>query len=406
MSTLAYTLRDYSPSRLSDDLSEESQRRWLKWLEEHERGLQPIAGFLRVSINLAFFICVALWIRERLGMALEFPVLVIAGATALLLLLIFAVGIPHALSIHAGETVLARSLPLLLALRFTLYPVAALLAAVEFVTRRLLGIADPTDEAESERAEQEILEAVSDGELHGVFDEDQREMIESVVALHDTAVTAIMTPRTEIIAARADASFEELSELIQRTGHSRLPVYEESLDHLIGVLYAKDLIGHDPDNPLDVRKIVRSVPYVPESKTIDQLLRDLRQQRVHMAIVLDEYGGTAGLVTIEDIIEEVVGEIDDEYDKDQPPELIKVDEHTLEVDGRVHIDEINEKLDIELPEDGDYETIAGFVFATLGKIPTPGEEFTHNNVHFRIMDAETRRVNRVQIHVERAGKAS
>jgi CBS domain containing-hemolysin-like protein len=210
-----------------------------------------------------------------------------------------------------------------------------------------------------------------------------------------------MTPRTDMVAVSLNSSFDEARETIVRAGHTRVPVYQDSRDHIVGVLYAKDLLQAPSGEGFEVQKVMRAAQYVPESKPIDQLLRDLRQARVHIAIVLDEYGGTAGLVTIEDILEELVGEIDDEYDRGEAPFIRKVDEDTVEADARVHVYEINEQLAIELPEGGDYETIGGFVFSAMGKIPAAGDELTHENVHIAILAAEPRRINRVRVHVER-----
>jgi CBS domain containing-hemolysin-like protein len=306
---------------------------------------------------------------------------------------------------HAGEGVLFRSLRLLWVLRIGLAPVAKGLMAVEFIVRRLLGRGEATAAEESERMEQEILDAVSEGELHGAVDEEQKEIIESVFELHDTTVNEIMTPRTDIIAISADASLEQAGQTIEQAGHSRIPVYEESLDRIVGVLYAKDLIGLNNGEPFDVRRLMRTVPYVPETKNVDHLLRELRQGKVHIAIVLDEYGGTAGLVTIEDILEELVGEIDDEYDRRPPPAIHRLDADTVEVDARVHVDDVNDTLGVALPDDGDYETIGGFVFTTLGKIPEQGEELKYENVRIRVIDAEPRRINRLHIRVEREAEA-
>jgi putative hemolysin len=272
---------------------------------------------------------------------------------------------------------------------------------VEFLVRRLLGKAERSDEEEAERMEQEILDAVSEGELHGAVDEEQKAIIKSVFELHDTHVSEIMTPRTEIVALPTDVSYEEARKTILSAGHSRIPVHEGALDDIVGVLYAKDLIQLEDPAGFDARKMLRTVPFVPETKPIDKLLRQLRLEKVHIAIVLDEYGGTAGLVTIEDILEELVGEIDDEYDREEPPDINPIDKDTLEVDGRVHVSDINDALELAIPDNGDYDTIGGFVFSTLGKIPTQGEEFTHGNVRFVVMDAEPRKINRLRIHVLR-----
>ena len=400
-STLSYALRGFSRGRLAEYLSENQQQLWFKRLDRREFELQLVTGCARLVSILATLA----WVNARYLLGDSGPIgwatLAAPTAISLAVLLVAAVGIPHALAAHAGEAILARSLQLLWVLLYVLYPVERVLTLIEFLVRRLLGKAEISDKEEAERMEQEILDAVSEGELHGAVDEEQKEMIESVFELHDTHVSEIMTPRTEIVALSADASHDEVRETIVRAGHSRIPVYEESLDQIVGVLYAKDLIHLSDSNDFDSRRMMRTVPFVPETKTISELLRQLRQEKVHLAIVLDEYGGTAGLVSIEDILEELVGEIDDEYDRHTPPEISTIDKDTLEVDARVHVDEVNDALEIEIPEDGDYDTIGGFVFSSLGKIPDKGEEFRHKNIHFLVIDAEPRRINRLRIHVER-----
>jgi len=401
-STLSFALRTYSRSRLVERLSEDQQRVWLERLDRHEAEFQGLASFLRLLSVLACAVFVyARFVGFQQPLATSAEPLVWATLTCVLLLLFIAIAIPTSLAIHAGEPILARSLWLLWPLSRAFYPLQKTFQVVDFVVRRLLGKSDTSQEDQSERVEKEILEAVSEGELHGAFDEEQKEMIESVLELHETTVNEIMTPRTDIVALPVDANAEQVQQTIRNAGHSRIPVYEESLDRIIGVLYAKDLIGLDLHNGLDLRRLMRSVPYVPETKTIDRLLREFRQQRVHIAIVLDEYGGTAGLVTIEDILEELVGEIDDEYDRGAPPQMRRIDADTLEVDARVHVHEVNEELSIALPDNGDYETIGGFVFTVLGKIPSRGEQVTHGNVRISVLDAEPRRINRLRIHVDR-----
>ena len=400
-STLSYALRGFSRGRLAEYLSEYQQRLWFERLDRYEFGLQSVVGFVRLASILAMLAWVNAYYLLGGSAPIGWGALALPTVIGLLVLLVVAVGIPHALATHAGEPILARSLRLLWVLRYALYPVERILTLIEFVVRRLLGKAEVSHEEEAERMEQEILDAVSEGELHGAVDDEQKEIIESVFELHDTHVSEIMTPRTEIIAIPVEASYEEARDTIVRAGHSRIPVYEESLDQIVGVLYAKDLIRLSDSNDFDARKIMRTVPFVPETKTINELLRQLRQEKVHLAIVLDEYGGTAGLVSIEDILEELVGEIDDEYDRHTPPEISTIDKDTLEVDARVHVDDVNEALEIKIPEDGDYDTIGGFVFTSLGKIPDKGEEFRHENVHFLVMDAEPRKINRLRIHVER-----
>jgi CBS domain containing-hemolysin-like protein len=400
-STLAYALRTYSRSRLAGLLPEKHHVLWFERLDQFEAEMQVIASAARLVCVLglvAFVHAKAPAWRGDLTWLSDF---VFANIICVIALILLAVGVPHSISNHAGEWFLKHNLRVIWTVRLLAMPLEKMLAGLDFIVRRLLGIHDADPERQSERHEQEILDAVSEGELHGAVDEDQKEMIESVFELSETPVSAIMTPRTDMVALAVDATAEQVRKTIVEAGHSRVPIFEHTLDQIIGVLYAKDLLGLADGREIDIRQLMRAVPYVPESRTIDKLLRDLRQQRVHIAIVLDEYGGTAGLVTIEDIIEEVVGEIDDEYDPETPPEMLRIDADTLEVDARMHVDEINEELDVEIPEDGDYDTIGGFVFSALGKIPIAGESVDHQNIHIDVLDAEPRKINRLRVTVAR-----
>ena len=401
ISTLAYTLPVHSRSRLSELLSDERRAARLSWLDRYEWELHTLTSLLRLALSLAVLVDVWVWHVGDLRHTPDAITAITAALTTIVLLAIFAIAIPNALSVHAGEAILARSLGVLMVLRVVLWPVGRLFDAVEFIVRRLLGKEEVTAEAETERVEQEILDAVSEGEAAGAVDEGEKEMIESVLALNERAVSAIMTPRTDINAVPVTASFDDLRAMIQKSGHSRIPVYEGSVDHIIGVVYAKDLLQLNPPDPFDARQIMRTAPYVPGTKTLDELLDEFRSSKVQIAIVLDEYGGTAGLVTLEDILEELVGEITDEYDQRPPPAINRVDDDTLEVDARVPVSEINAELKIELPEEADYETIGGFVFATLGKIPAVGEEFQYKSVHVRVIDAEPRKIKRLRLHALR-----
>ncbi|MBU0616717.1 MAG: CBS domain-containing protein, partial [Planctomycetes bacterium] len=290
-STLSYALRGFSRGRLAACLSEDRQRLWFGRLDRYEFELQVMVGFVRLLSIVATLAWVNVYYLLGDRGPIGWTMFVAPSLINLAVLLVAGVGIPHALAAHAGEPILARSLRLLWVLRYALYPVERILILIEFLVRRLLGKAEVSDEEEAERMEQEILDAVSEGELHGAVDEEQKEIIESVFELHDTHVSGIMTPRTEIVALSANASHDEVRETIVRAGHSRIPVYEESLDQIVGVLYAKDLIHLSDSNDFDARKIMRTVPFVPETKTISELLRQLRQEKVHLAIVLDEYGG-------------------------------------------------------------------------------------------------------------------
>ena len=255
----------------------------------------------------------------------------------------------------------------------------------------------------ADELEQEILKLVSEGEMHGVVDEEEKEMIESVIDLRDNpGAEAIMTPRTEIVAAEKGCTLEEIKQLIAEKGHSRIPIYEETIDKVLGVIYAKDLLQLDGSEPFDATKKMRPALFIPETKLLRDLLHQFQEQKVHMAVVLDEYGGTAGLATFEDILEELVGEIVDEYESDESAPIRRIDEQTVEVDARMRIDDLNDELDVELPEDEDYETIGGFVFSTLGRIPKVGERCTHENIGIQVIAAEPRRVTRLRLKISPA----
>lgn len=325
--------------------------------------------------------------------------MITACVVVLLLVLVFGVAIPNAWAKYAGEVLIVRSLAVLSVVRFLCYPVIVVLELFDPLVRRLAGVPVRDAQSYADELEQEILDAVSEGERHGAVDEEEKEMIESVIELTDTRVNEIMTPRTEVVAIPRDADLDRVLQTIRAKGHSRIPVYDGTIDTILGVLYAKDLLQREASDDFQLAATMRKVLFVPESKPVRSLLREFQDQKLHIAVVLDEYGGTAGLVTIEDILEELVGEIRDEYDPAAPVELRRIDEQTVEVDARMRIDEINHELDIELPEDEDYETIGGYVFSRFGKIPKVGERCEHENVGIQVIEAEPRRVVRLRVQI-------
>jgi putative hemolysin len=215
-----------------------------------------------------------------------------------------------------------------------------------------------------------------------------------------------MVPRIGIRAVNVDDPLDEVLDVIVRAGHSRLPVFEESLDNIVGILYAKDLLPYlkqngRPTEPIDVRRLVRAPVYVPESKAVDELLHEMQQAKRHIAIVVDEYGGTAGLVTMEDVVEEIVGEIQDEYDTEEPlVEPIKSDDElAFRLDGRVSMDDLRDLFDLpddDEPDEDAYDTVGGFVVHRVGRIPLPGAEIPfRDEIMVRVEAAEPRRVAKV-----------
>jgi putative hemolysin len=249
--------------------------------------------------------------------------------------------------------------------------------------------------------QQEILSVVEEGEKEGVVGEEEREMIESVIQLRATTAGQVMTARPEVIALPLDSTLTSVKQTLEESGHSRIPVYDKTLDHVVGILYARDLLKFLGQATLkfDIRSAMRPAFFVPETKPLRDLLHDFRVKKIHLAIVLDEYGGTTGLVTIEDVLEELVGDISDEHEPLEPAMYKQLDEHAAEADARMYVDELNRRMGLNLPEDAGYDTVGGYVTTTLGRIPEAGTEFEQDGVRFTVLEAEPQKVNRVRIQI-------
>ncbi|TMI91104.1 MAG: HlyC/CorC family transporter [Bacillati bacterium ANGP1] len=245
--------------------------------------------------------------------------------------------------------------------------------------------------------EEQLRFLVQLGEEEGVIEQEEREMIHSVFEFGDTVVREVMRPRVDISAVPADATLNRALALMTERGHSRLPVYEGTIDHVLGVVYIRDLIPALRHGRLDqpVSELKRPPFFVPESKKVDELFKEMQQRKVSVAIVLDEYGGTAGLVTVEDLLEEIVGEIQDEYDLEEKP-IQLVGDRTAVVNARVHLDEVNELLGVRLPQD-EVDTVAGLVYSLFGRVPAPGETFALPGIELRVEKTLGQRITRVRI---------
>ena len=312
---------------------------------------------------------------------------------------IFSLAIPHAWAKYAAEEILSRTYKLLMFFAALTWPVLYVFRLYDGFVRRLAGVPEATPEEDKEEKQEEFLTGLEQHRMEGVVDEEEQEMIESVLELGETCADEIMTPRTDIVAVEAGADLQTVLETINAAGHSRVPVYEDNIDNIVGLVYAKDLLTEVGKNPADFKlhDKVRDAYFVPETKPLKALLHEFQNQKLHIAVVLDEYGGTAGIVTLEDIIEELVGEITDEYEKSKPEPVKKIDQNTVEVDARQYVDDLNDELDLNLPEDEDYDTIGGFVFSHLGYIPKTGASFDYGNLKFTVSSAEPRRIKQIRI---------
>ncbi len=237
----------------------------------------------------------------------------------------------------------------------------------------------------------------TEGGEPGVIESDERRLLRSIADFGDTLVREVMTPRPDVVAISAESTLDELRRLILEEQYSRIPVFAEGLDDIVGVIFVKDLIrlGADTAGGRALRELVRTPYFVPETKHVAELLREFQERQVQMAIVVDEYGGTAGLVTLEDLLEEIVGEIRDEYDVETEP-VVEESSGVFLVSGRVDVDEVAERLGVRIEREG-FETVGGYLLSHLGRVPTTGETFSVDELNVEVLEAERRRVTKVRI---------
>jgi CBS domain containing-hemolysin-like protein len=316
------------------------------------------------------------------------------GITALVLL--FGESAPKS---YAVENTESWALTIARPLKLSEYVLMPLIVTFDYLTRQVNRITGGRAAIETSYVTRdEIRDIIRTGEREGVIEEDEREMLQRIFRFTNTIAKEVMTPRLDVTAIATDADIEEAIETCVQGGHARLPIYDGSLDNVIGVVHLRDLV-RDRDYgeggiDLELEDVIEPVLHVPESKNVDELFSEMRRERMHMVIVIDEFGTTEGIVTIEDLTEEIVGEIL-EGGEDEPIE--RVDDETVVVRGEVNIDEVNEALDIDLPEGEEFETIAGFVFNRAGRLVVEGEELTYENVRITVENVENTRIMKARV---------
>ncbi len=284
-------------------------------------------------------------------------------------------------------------------------PLVRFLTAITRAITRPFG-ADVSNESQITAEELRLI--VERGGQQGILEAEEEQMINAVIELGDRRLHEVMIPRIDIVGLPATATFEEAIDTIVGEGHSRVPVYQESIDEILGILYAKDLLPYLKSSAAPrpaITSILRTPVFAPESMTIDDLLHDFQRKKVHIAIVLDEYGGTAGLVSIEDLLEEIVGEIQDEYDEEEEM-IVRLSGNEIRIDGRVAVDELAELFDmtIELEDEDEYDTIGGLVFHRIGRVPVPGDQVEIDGLRLTVETTDGRRVAKVlAVREERSG---
>jgi magnesium and cobalt transporter len=252
------------------------------------------------------------------------------------------------------------------------------------------------DSSDTKKQIEKILDEV---EEQGFIDEDQGEMIQNILVLKDTSVSEIMVPKGDIVALPCSASLDELAEVFTREGYSRIPIYEESLDNIIGVVYAKDILScwKKRNEVTAIKQLMHPVYFIPEGKKLIDLLKEFREKQTKIAIIIDEYGNVDGLITIGDILEEIVGDVIGEEGEEIEEDIVNKGDGLFSVDPKMPIDEFAEAFEVDIPE-GDYDTVAGFVTSEMERIPKSGEKFEYGGIIFEIVGADKRRIHRLVVH--------
>jgi putative hemolysin len=304
--------------------------------------------------------------------------------------------VPKRLALEKSDKIaLAVAMPIRVIFRIA-SPAVKLLASMTNLIAKLLGGSNDFDN--SQITEEEIRMMINVGEEKGIFQETETNMINSIFEFDNTDAKEVMTPRTHIIAVNIDATVDEILEIVIEENFSRIPVYENSIDNVVGLLYVKDLfalIRKSAEWEISLKDLIRPAYFVPEYKKIDELFKEMQKSKTHIAIVIDEYGGTAGLITIEDLLEEIVGNIFDEYD-DVVLEYEQIDDDTYIVDGLLGISEINDIMHLDLPEE-EFDTISGMILSLSGKMPEVGEEVEFDDIAFRIEEVDDKRISKIKI---------
>jgi putative hemolysin len=324
------------------------------------------------------------------------PILGLATSLVGVSIVVVAVyAIPRTIAVGRAESVSATLATFIRFWSFVLWPVVRALSGLSGLLASIVGVRPP---AEGPLASTEELRTlVTVGEQERLIEENEREMIDSIFDLEETTVREIMVPRMDVIALADDTAASQAIDTIVAHGYSRLPIYEQTIDNITGILYAKDLFRLLTRGGLEVKvkEIARPAHFIPESKKVDELLRELQQRKVHIAIIVDEYGGTAGLVTIEDLLEEIVGEIQDEYDREEA-KIVEMGDGEAIFDATVSIHDVNDTLSLHL-EGEDVDTVGGLVYETLGKVPSPGDQITLDGGILTVVSTVGRRIKKVRV---------
>ena len=362
------------------------------WQKHPERILSTLLlGSTLVNVGLGSLTAI---MAHDFG--LDSTIAIITGLTTMVLLIVGEITPKTFAKRYSSGTALAL-MPLVNLFYWVLYPISSLLVQIPRGLSRAVGIGAPTAESVTS---QELEYLIEQGARHGSLDETKEQLLSSVLAFTEVLVKEIMIPRTQVVALEESASYDDVMRAVEETELSRIPVYRGTMDEVVGVLYVKTLLadvrkGIDPAH-FQLAKYLRKPFFVPEVMKVSKLLNEMQRRKTHLAVVVDEFGGTSGIVTLEDVVEEIVGDIHDESDIEE--KRVKVlSDGVVVADASVPLRELEEHLNVEFPEGGDYETLGGFLTATAGRVPPPGSLVVWGGLTFTVKQADDRRVLKVEI---------
>lgn len=380
-------------------VSEKSKKK-AELLKEWLKRPNEMLTALLIGNNLVKFLATSIITMVTINFSgNNFRSIAIATGGMTILILIFGEITPKVVAKTYSTSVSMAVVKIVYFLSRFFLPVSKILMFASKIISRIFGV--KLDNISFLITEEEIKSAVNVGEEEGVIEEEEKKMIHSIFEFTDTTVNEIMVPRTTVFAIEGSKTLEEVWDIIIGKGYSRIPVYEERIDNIIGVFYMKDLFNIIKDGKLNtnIKTFIRDAYFVPETKSLVEMLEEFKKKQIHMAIVLDEYGGTAGIITIEDLIEEIVGDINDEFDIEHDEEIKKVADNKFIVDALLDVEYLNSELDINLPVSEDYDSLGGYIYSVLGRVPLEKDTVSHENnkVEIKVLQVDNRRIVRALI---------
>lgn len=368
--------------------------RWLQWSSAIKASV-AVWHTLLLCVTAAAVPVIVYFTRGQT----RFFISIIICCVMLIFIAVAAVLAPRFLAARLGSNLALRLISFLHIWALVTRPLTYIILQPAQIIARIAGV--NTQEENPFNADIETNKDAHFTDNNDTLEAEEHEMLKSIFEFGDTIVREVMTPRTRMVAIAAATTLDDAISLAMEEGHSRLPVYEKDIDHIVGIFYLRDALTfwkHTDDNDLpNVSAIMHEAFFVPETKKVNELLREFRVNKTQMAVIVDEYAGTAGLATLEDLIEEIVGEIQDEYDSEPDVEYVQVDDTTWRLDASMAVDDVNNLINIELPEDEDFDTVGGYVMFTLGHVPEEGEVVEEEDFTMKILTVENRRIQTLEI---------